>query len=48
MEMFWYGVRSQTGVWGGNIGIRKGWEVVRVQPESNDLLSLIKRHLTEE
>lgn len=48
MEMFWYGARAQINIWGGGIGIRKYWELVKIEDSDNNLLTLIKRNLSEE
>jgi len=45
MEMFWYGLRSQIGIWDQGIGIRKGWEVVNCDDEEDNALPAALRKL---
>jgi hypothetical protein len=48
LEMFWFLMRSTMNIWGTDIGIRKGWEVVQCNSDDDKLpKALLKKLLGE-
>ena len=45
MEIFWFLLRSQIDIWGVDIGIRKGWEVVQCNSDDDKLPKALLKKL---